>query len=80
MVDLIDDYEARADTEVTVFYMDIQNVYNYKSDEVPIIARAEDSDGNYLPASGDPRRYPLREIKNMGSGTILPTIGLIIDI
>lgn len=54
------------------FYLDIQNVYNFKAEEQP----------NYI-ATGvdpsDPNRYILKEIPSSGSGTILPTIGLIVE-
>jgi hypothetical protein len=62
------------------FYLDIQNLYNFKSDEQEIIAREEDTNGVLLPPSGDPSRYSLKKIESSGSGTILPTIGVIIDL
>jgi hypothetical protein len=61
------------------FYLDIQNVYNYKSDEPDKILREENSDGIPLPAEGSPLRYPLKTVKSSGSGTILPTVGVIIE-
>jgi Outer membrane receptor proteins, mostly Fe transport len=54
------------------FYLDIQNLYNFKAEEQP----------NYIATGVDPNdasRYILKEIPNNGSGTILPTIGLIVE-
>lgn len=61
------------------FYMDIQNIYNFKSDEPDRYIPVEDANGNILPPSGDPLRYQLTSIKSDGSGTILPTVGIIVE-
>jgi hypothetical protein len=61
------------------FYLDIQNLYNFKSTEPDNYIPAEDANGNRLPPSGDPPRYELSSIKSDGSGTILPTIGIIVE-
>ena len=53
-------------------YLDIQNLYNFKADE----------QSKYLPDginASDPTRYNLKEIPADGSGTILPTIGIIVE-
>ncbi|MBN1186334.1 MAG: TonB-dependent receptor [Bacteroidales bacterium] len=62
-----------------MLYLDIQNLYNFKSDEQDIIVRTEDGSGNLLPPSGDPLRYPLEKLENEGSGTVLPTIGIMVE-
>lgn len=62
-----------------MLYLDIQNLYNSKSDEQDILLREEDENGVPLPASGDPAMYPLKRIKSEGSGTVLPTIGIMIE-
>ncbi|HEX2936785.1 MAG TPA: TonB-dependent receptor [Bacteroidales bacterium] len=62
------------------FYVDIQNVYNFKSDEQAPLVRETSSDGIPLPPSGTPQRYSLKTLSVDGSGTILPTIGAIIDL
>ncbi|SDB81360.1 TonB-dependent receptor [Williamwhitmania taraxaci] len=53
-------------------YLDIQNLYNFKSEQ----------QSNYLSAgvnASDPTRYNLKEIPSDGSGTVLPTIGIIVE-
>lgn len=60
-------------------YMDIQNLYNFKSDEPDRYVPAEDENGIRLPASGTPARYELSKIESDGSGTILPTVGVIVE-
>jgi outer membrane receptor for ferrienterochelin and colicin len=62
------------------FYLDIQNVYNFKSDQPDDLVRAEDTNGVPLPATGTPPRYQLKSINGGGSGTILPTVGVIIEL
>ena len=62
-----------------MLYLDIQNLYNFKSDEQDIIVRAEDGNGNLLPPSGNPPRYTLEKLENEGSGTVLPTIGIMVE-
>ena len=61
-----------------MLYADIQNVYNFKADQPPILIR--ESDNNNMPVAdpADPLRYSLKYIKN-ASGTVLPTIGIIIE-
>lgn len=61
------------------FYLDIQNLYNFKSEEPDNFIPAEDALGNRLPPAGDPPKYELKSIKSDGSGTILPTIGIIVE-
>ncbi|OJU53013.1 MAG: hypothetical protein BGN96_09950 [Bacteroidales bacterium 45-6] len=58
-------------------YMDVQNAYNFKSERAPIYTN-KDAKGNVIPdANGDPAKQGLRILDNT-SGTILPTIGIII--
>lgn len=61
------------------FYMDIQNLYNFKSDEPDKVIPKEDAEGNRLPSTGVPPRYELETIKSSGSGTILPSVGIIVE-
>ena len=56
------------------FYLDIQNLYNFKAQSQDNIVREEDSNGNFL-TTDNGTRYVLRSIKNT-SGTVLPTIGI----
>jgi hypothetical protein len=62
------------------FYIDIQNIYNFKSDEQAPLVLETGSNGVPLPASGSPLQYNLKTLDLEGSGTILPTIGMIIDL
>ena len=59
------------------FYVDIQNLYNFQAQENDIVVRAEDANGNFL-TTDNGTRYVLNEIENK-SGTVLPTIGIIIE-
>jgi hypothetical protein len=62
------------------FYADIQNAYGFKSDEQDPLVRETGTDGAYLPATGDLARYPLKTLKSEGGGTVLPTVGLIVEL
>lgn len=59
-------------------YLDIQNIYNFKSTTRPFLTVIEDQNGNPLTDPNDPNRYDLQELPNT-SGTLLPTIGIIVD-
>lgn len=57
-------------------YLDIQNLYNFQSPSTDIVLREKNPDGTFaLDESGN---YRLRSIKNT-SGTVLPTIGIMIE-
>ncbi|HON51930.1 MAG TPA: TonB-dependent receptor [Bacteroidales bacterium] len=58
-------------------YVDVQNAYNYKAQQQDIILREKDSDGNFILENGD-TTYKLRRISNT-SGTVLPTLGIMIE-
>lgn len=62
-----------------IAYLDVQNVYNFKADAPPVLVRKEDANGVPLPAAGNPPRYPLQQITGIGGGTVLPTMGIIIQ-
>ena len=59
------------------FYIDIQNLYNFKADQQTIVVRETDASGNFL-LTDNGTRYVLKEIENT-SGTVLPTVGIIIS-
>ncbi len=59
------------------FYIDIQNFYNFQAEQNDIIVRAEDADGNFL-LTDNGKRYVLNKIEST-SGTVLPTIGIIVE-
>ncbi|MCX7697294.1 MAG: TonB-dependent receptor [Bacteroidales bacterium] len=60
-------------------YLDIQNLYNFKAQELPRLTNL-DPQGQPLIDPNDPQKYILREIPSDGTGTILPTIGVIIQL
>ncbi len=60
-------------------YVDVQNVYNYKALGPDIWMPEENEDGSYRQ---DPERegyYLMRSIKNELGGTVLPSVGIIVD-
>ncbi len=66
------------------FYLDVQNCYNFKSDAQDMLIRTETLEGH--PVDNDPyidekgiERYRLSYIPPEGQGTILPTIGIIVE-
>lgn len=62
-----------------ILYADIQNIYNYKALGPDLLVPAENPDGSY---KKDPNRegyYLMRNIKNDIGGTVLPSVGVIID-
>jgi hypothetical protein len=61
------------------FYIDVQNLYGFKGEEPDRIIVSVDENGNRLVNPTDPSRYILETIKNEGGGTVLPTIGIIIE-
>ena len=64
------------------FYIDIQNLYNQTANQAPELIQMLDDNGQAIIVNpGDPideQRYALKEL-NMSSGTVLPTIGLMIE-
>lgn len=58
-------------------YTDVQNVYNFKSESQEFLVNT-DENGNILYDPNDPERYQLRSIKAF-AGTVLPTIGIIVE-
>ncbi len=66
-----------------MFYLDIQNFYNFKSEE-PDRLTVEKEDGSIVdkinPGAPLPQqRYDLRRIESDGQGTVLPSIGVIVE-
>ena len=63
-----------------MLYLDIQNLYNFQSEEQDIIIRKTDEEGNFVVYldENDVLRYELEAIPS-SSGTVLPTIGIMID-
>jgi hypothetical protein len=61
-----------------MLYTDIQNVYNFKADQPPLLIRESDNNKQPITDSENPLKYSLKYLKNQ-SGTVLPTIGVIIE-
>ena len=60
-----------------MFYLDVQNAYNFQSKGLDYIVRQQNSDGSFV-KSDDGSRYVFDRIENF-SGTILPTVGIMIE-
>jgi hypothetical protein len=64
------------------FYIDIQNVYNQKSQQPPrLVQQIDDTGSPIIENPNDPielQRYDLKEL-SAASGTVLPTIGVLIE-
>ena len=65
-----------------LFYIDIQNLYNFKAEEQDIVLLEQDEEGNPIiinpNAPADEQQYKLKTIKSE-SGTVLPTLGVIVE-
>jgi hypothetical protein len=61
-----------------MIYVDVQNVYNHKADQPPILLRESDANGLPVTDPTDPLKYSLKYL-NDEAGTVLPTIGVIIE-
>ncbi|MGF7137974.1 TonB-dependent receptor [Roseimarinus sediminis] len=59
------------------FYIDIQNAYNFQAESQDIVVRQTDENGVPLTLDNG-TRYDLKRIENR-SGTLLPTLGIIIE-
>lgn len=60
------------------WYVDIQNAYNFKAHQPPSLVPVRDMEGNILVDPSDPSRYLLRYLDNP-AGTVLPTVGIIVE-
>lgn len=60
------------------WYVDIQNAYNYEAEQPDLLVPARDADGSIQIDPNDPSRYQLKFIENT-AGTILPTVGIIVE-
>jgi hypothetical protein len=65
-----------------MLYFDVQNLYNYKADVADKYVNT-DENGNVQienpEAPADQQRYVLRRIPSDGQGTVLPTLGVMIE-
>jgi hypothetical protein len=60
------------------FYLDIQNLYGYKTKVAPILLVETDASGAPVIDPNDPTRYKTKLIENT-SGIVQPTIGIIVE-
>ena len=60
-------------------YLDIENVYGFTASAPPLLVPERNTDGSFVVDPTDDTRYILKEF-DQSSGTILPTIGVIIII
>lgn len=60
-----------------MFYVDIQNAYNFQSKGLDYIIREQNGDGSFKTVNND-TEYVLNNIENF-SGTVLPTIGIMVE-
>lgn len=61
-----------------MFYLDIQNIYNFKADQPDFLIRVTDENGIPVTDPNNPDKYILKTVEST-SGTILPTIGIMIE-
>lgn len=61
------------------FYLDIQNLYNYKAAGQEILMPEIGADGQYVPDPNKPGHYKMQHIAHDIGGTILPTLGITIE-
>jgi hypothetical protein len=61
-----------------MLYADVQNVYDFKADQQPLLVRVSDNNGLPVTDPGNPLKYSLKYLDNL-SGTVLPTIGIIVE-
>jgi hypothetical protein len=60
------------------WYFDIQNAYNFRAQQPDLLLPVRDDAGAPVVNPDDPNRYLLRAVANP-AGTILPTIGIIVE-
>jgi len=60
-------------------YFDVQNAYNFKSKDPDVLVLQRDGSGNPITDPNDPTRYSLKYLPSE-SGTVLPTLGIIIEL
>ena len=61
-----------------MFYLDIQNVYNFQSDQPDYLLRVTDENGVPVTDPENPDKYVLKTLKST-AGTILPTLGIMVE-
>ena len=61
------------------FYIDVQNVYNFKADEVSRLVTEVNADQSPKYLDSAETIYKLKYVESNGGGSILPTIGIIVE-
>lgn len=61
------------------FYVDIQNLYNFKSSGQEFLLPEVDANGQYVIDPNKPGHYLMKSLENGMGGTILPTLGITIE-
>lgn len=62
------------------FYVDIQNLYNFSNRGQDILMPVTGPDGAYLPDPARPGHYQMKTVRNDIGGTVLPTLGITIEL
>lgn len=75
-LDLRIDKQYFFDNFSLMFYLDIQNAYNFQAELAPNLLRETDENGTPLPAENGV--YQLKELRN-STGTVLPSIGIMFE-
>lgn len=60
------------------WYFDIQNAYNFQAQQPPLLVPQREANGELKVDPNDPSRYQMRLVDNP-AGTILPTVGIIVE-
>jgi len=67
-----------------MLYVDIQNLYNFKADAPDLYVLNRDAAGQPIivnpTAPASQWKYSLKKLENSGSGTILPSVGIIVEL
>jgi len=61
-----------------MFYLDIQNLYNFKADQPDYLIRVTDENGIPVTDPENPDKYVLKTVEST-AGTILPTLGIMVE-
>ncbi len=62
-----------------MLYLDVQNVYNFQAEQPAFLVPERDADGNPIVITENgTEKYQLKQLQ-VSTGTILPTIGIMID-
>ncbi|MEM7163599.1 MAG: TonB-dependent receptor, partial [Bacteroidota bacterium] len=59
-------------------YLDIENIYAFEYEDIPYVDLVRDANGIGQINPNDPNRYLLRNVSNP-SGTVLPSLGIVIE-